>query len=172
MICILKLTDLLNRAVGTSENPGVPVVIKDLLETKITKVFSVFCYIKFEFALHMVFTSTWDLKPSNNFTQILLMRRINQAFMMEPKIWVWLITLKKQANIQNIFSKSERKQSKNYLLKRYGHSKWSPHNLELAFGPIQISLLTKCLQKHCFSSPFLYAIFEKFDFDFSWQIQV
>ena len=46
------------KAVVRSENPGVPVVIKDLLETKITKVFSVFCYIKFEFALNMVFTST------------------------------------------------------------------------------------------------------------------
>ena len=150
MICILKLTDLLNRAVGTSENPGVPVVIKDLLETKITKVFSVFCYIKFEFALHMVFTSTWDLKPSNNFTQILLMRRINQAFMMEPKIWVWLITLKKQANIQNIFSKSERKLSKNYFLKTHGHSKWSLNNSELDFRSILMNFITKCLHKHFF----------------------
>ena len=54
----------------------------------------------------------------------------------------------------------------------YGHSKWSPHNFRLDFGSIQINFLTNCLQKHFYSSPFLYAIFEKYDFDFSWQIQV
>ena len=46
----------------------------------------------------------------------------------------------------------------------YGHSKWSPHNFELDFGPIQINFLTKCLQKHCFSNPLFYVIFEKFWF--------
>ena len=49
---------------------------------------------------------------------------------------------------------------------------WSPHKFELDFESIQINFLKKCLQKHFFSNPFLYAIFEKCDFDFSWQIQV
>ena len=85
------------------------------------------------------------LKPSNNLIQIVLMRWINQAFMLGPQTWVRLITLKKQLNIHNIFSRSERKLSKNYFLKMYGHSKGSPHNFELDFGAIQINFLTKCL---------------------------
>ena len=48
----------------------------------------------------------------------------------------------------------------------YGHSKWSPHNFELDFGSIQINFLTKGLQKHFFSSPLKYAIFEKKNFLF------
>ena len=91
------------------------------------------------------------LKPSNNFIQIVFMRWIIQAFMLGPKTWVRLIALKKQPNIQNIFSKSERKLLKTYFQKMYRHSKWSPHNFELDFGSIQINFLTKCLQKHFFS---------------------
>ena len=48
----------------------------------------------------------------------------------------------------------------------YGHSKWSLHNFELDFGSIQINVLTKGLQKHFFSRPLKYAIFEKFIFLF------
>ena len=49
--------------------------------------------------------------------QIVLMRWINQAFMLGPKTWVRLITLKKQRNIQKILRISERKLSKDYFLK-------------------------------------------------------
>ena len=95
------------------------------------------------------------LKPSNNFIQIVLMRWINQAFMLRPQTWVRLITLKKQANIKNIFSRIERKLSKKkHFLKMYGYSKWSPYNFELHFGSIQIYFLTKCLQRHFFSRTF------------------
>ena len=43
--------------------------------------------------------------------------------MLGPQTWVRLITLKKQPNIQTIFSRCERKLSKNYFLKMCGHSK-------------------------------------------------
>ena len=100
------------------------------------------------------------------------MRWINQAFKLGPKTWVRLIIIKKQYNIQNIFSRNERKPSKNYSKVMYGHSKWSLHNFELDFGSIQINFLTKGLQKHFFSSPLKYAIFEKYGGFFSWQILI
>ena len=49
--------------------------------------------------------------------QIVLMRWINQAFMLGPQTWVRLITLKKQPNVQNILQRSERKPSKDYFSK-------------------------------------------------------
>ena len=57
------------------------------------------------------------LKLSNKFMQIVLMRWINQAFMLGPQTWVRLITLKNQPNIQNILCRRERKLSKDYFLK-------------------------------------------------------
>ena len=62
--------------------------------------------------------------------------------------------------------RNERKASKNYSKVMYGHSKWSPHNFELDFGSIQTNFLTKGLQKHFFSSPLKYAIFENYFFVF------
>ena len=106
-------------------------------------------YSSYGFYLHMRL-----LKPSNNFIQIVLMRWINHAFMLGPQTWVRLITLQKQAIIQNIFSRSEKKLSKNYFQNMHGHSKWFSHNFELDFGSIQINFLTKCLQKHFSSSLF------------------
>ena len=105
------------------------------------------------------------VKPSNNLIQIVLMRWINQAFKLGPKTWVRLI-IKKQYDIQNIFSINEIKASKNYSRVMYGHSKWSPHTFKLDFESIQINFLTIGLQKHFFSRPLKYAIFEKFIFLF------
>ena len=88
------------------------------------------------------------LKSSNNFIQIVLMSWIIQAFMLGPQTWIRQISLKKQPNIQNIFSKHARKLWKNYFQKMNGHSKWSPNNFELDFVSIEINFLAKCLQKH------------------------
>ena len=82
------------------------------------------------------------------------MRWINQAFKLGPKTWVWLIIIKKQYDIQNIFSRNERKASKNYSKVMYGHSKWFPNNFELDFGSIQKKFFTKCLRKHFFLKSF------------------
>ena len=60
------------------------------------------------------------LKPSNNLIQIVLMRWINQAFMLGPQTWVRLITLKKQTNIENMFSKSKRNYQKNIFKRCIG----------------------------------------------------
>ena len=94
------------------------------------------------------------LKPSNNFIQIILMRWINQAFNLGPKAWVRLIIIKKQYAIQNIFSRNERKASKNYSKVMYGHSKWSPHDFELDFGSIQIILFDQRFAKALFLKSF------------------
>ena len=61
---------------------------------------------------------------------------------------------KKHPNIQNIFSRSERKLSKSYFLNMYGHSKWSPHNFKL--DPLDpFKFLEKVFAKALFSMQFL-----------------
>ena len=60
------------------------------------------------------------LKSSNNFIQIVLMRLINQAFMLGPKIGLTLnLSLvnhkKKQSNIQNIFSEMKENYQKMFF---------------------------------------------------------
>ena len=97
------------------------------------------------------------LKPSNNFIQIVLMRWINQAFMLRPQTWVRLITLKKQPNIQNIFSRSEKNYHKIIFFK------WSPHNFELDFGS---KFLDKLFVKALYLKSFLVCNFWKIWFSF------
>ena len=68
------------------------------------------------------------LKPSNKFMQIVLMRWINRAFMLGPQNWVWLITLKKQPNIQNIF-KEVKENYQNITFKRCMGTKTDLHTI-------------------------------------------
>ena len=105
--------------------------------------------------------------------QIVLMRWINQAFMLGPQTWVRLITLKKQRNIQNILRISERKLSKDYFLKGVSALKMISTQFWIRFWIHSNKFHDKVFAKALFLMSFLvYAIFEKYDFDFSWQIQV
>ena len=94
------------------------------------------------------------LKPSNKFMQIVLMRWINQAFMLGPRNWVRLITLKKQPNIQKNFSKSARKLSKKLFLRDEWEIKLISTQFWIRFWIHWNKFSDKCLQKHFFSSPF------------------
>ena len=72
---------------------------------------------------------------------------------------------KKHPNIQNIFSRSERKLSKSYFLNMYGHSKWSPHNFKL--DPLDpFKFLEKVFAKALFLKSFLVCNFWKMWFWF------
>ena len=106
------------------------------------------------------------LKPSKSCIQIVLMRWISQAFKLWPKTCFRLIIIKKQYNIQHIFSKNEKKTSKNYSKVMYGHSKWSPHNFELDFGSIQIILFDQRFAKALFLKSFEVCSFWNINFLF------
>ena len=91
-----------------------------------------------KFVLYILFTSIWDCKnPIKNFSQIVFVRWINKVFIRGPQTWVWLITNKKQLDIQNIYPRNTRKLSKNYSKRMYKYSKWSPHNFRLYLGSIE-----------------------------------
>ena len=83
---------------------------KDLLETNLKKC-SQNCWVglcfSYEFYLHM-----WFLKYSKNFNQIVVMRRINQAFTLRPKTLVRLITIKIKLSSQSFYSKCWKKPNK------------------------------------------------------------
>ena len=104
--------------------------------------------------------------------QIVLMGWINQAFMLGRQIWVRLITLKKQPNVQNILQRSERKPSKDYFLKDVWALKMISTQFWIRFWIHSNKFLDKVLVKALFLKSFLVCNFWKYDFDFSWQIQV
>ena len=106
------------------------------------------------------------LKPSNKFMQIVLMRWINQAFMLGPQTWVRLITLKKQPNVQNILQRSERKPSKDYFLKDVWALKMISTQFWIRFWIHSNKFLDKVLVKALFLKSFLVCNFWKIWFWF------
>ena len=77
------------------------------------------------------------LKSSKNFRQIVLMRWINQAFILGPKTWVRLITIKNSLIAKLFTKKVDRNLMKKYFKRMYQYPKWSLDNSKLYFGSIQ-----------------------------------
>ena len=125
----------------------------------VTKVFSIFCYIK----LLSCFLHIWVslhmglLKYKTNFIQIVLMRWINQAFILGPKTWVRLITIKNSL-ISKLFTKEADRNLEKLIFKRmYEYSKWSPGNFELDFGSFQTISIHQNICRSTFS-PLLWSM--------------
>ena len=98
--------------------------------------------------------------------QIVLMGWINQAFMLGRQIWVRLITLKKQPNVQNILQRSERKPSKDYFLKDVWALKMISTQFWIRFWIHSKKFLDKVLVKALFLKSFLVCNFWKIWFWF------
>ena len=98
--------------------------------------------------------------------QIVLMRWINQAFMLGPQTWIRLITLKKQRYIQNILRISERKLSKDYFLKGVSALKMISTQFWIRFWIHSNKFLDKVFAKALFLKSFLVCNFWKIWFWF------
>ena len=98
--------------------------------------------------------------------QIVLMGWINQAFMLGRQIWVRLITLKKQPNVQNILQRSERKPSKDYFSKDVWALKMISTQFWIRFWIHSNKFLDKVLVKALFLKSFLVCNFWKIWFWF------
>ena len=123
---------------------------KDLLETKSTKVFSVFCYINL-LSWNLFFI--WFLPPHETVkTQHWFYPNCIHE-MNKLRFYAGTLNLSsanhpiKNSIISKTFSQKLKENyiSKNYFLKMCGQSKLSLHNLKLHFGALQINFLKKCV---------------------------
>ena len=113
---------------------------KDWFEMKLKKLTGFFVisnyWVGFWFS-YLFYLNMWLLKPSKNFDQIVIMRWINQAFTLGPRIWVRLINIKREHNSQSFYSKCWKKTKKGWFEKMYEHSKWYPEDFKLDFESIK-----------------------------------